>query len=152
MSIPKSLALVALVVLFAGLGLTEAPPVEGQGPKVAKIVLKVEPMHPGAHHYRIHLWDGSKPERALPSAALFGKSAAGIAHAWHMPGHTYTGLKRYADAAYQQEASARVDHADMALHRIMPFPTRLSPARRPGWSSPGGCCWAHSATRDMRFR
>ena len=84
-------------------------------------VLRVEPMHPGAHHYRIHLWDGVKPERALASAALYGKAAPGIAHAWHMPGHTYTGLKRYADAAYQQEASARVDHAAMARDRIMPF-------------------------------
>ena len=38
-----------------------------------------------------------------------------------MPGHTYTGLKRYADAAYQQEASARVDHAYMIRDRVMPF-------------------------------
>lgn len=84
-------------------------------------VLRVEPMHPGAHHYRIHLWDGHKPTMALKSAALYGKAAPGIAHAWHMPGHTYTELKRYADAAYQQEASARVDHAAMAMHRVMPF-------------------------------
>ena len=26
---------------------------------VLDTVLKAEPMHPGAHHYRIHLWDGS---------------------------------------------------------------------------------------------
>jgi peroxiredoxin len=84
-------------------------------------VLQVEPMHPGAHHYRIHLWDGVKPIRAEKSAALFGPSAPGIAHAWHMPGHTYTGLNRYADAAYQQEASARVDHAYMLRDRVMPF-------------------------------
>ncbi|MGP0070240.1 MAG: redoxin domain-containing protein [Isosphaeraceae bacterium] len=84
-------------------------------------VLQVEPMHPGAHHYRIHLWDGVKPIRAEKSAALFGPAAPGIAHAWHMPGHTYTGLKRYADAAYQQEASARVDHAYMFRDRVMPF-------------------------------
>ena len=84
-------------------------------------VLQVEPMHPGAHHYRIHLWDGVKPRRAEKSAALFGKAAPGIAHAWHMPGHTYTGLQRYADAAYQQEASARVDHAYMIRDRVMPF-------------------------------
>ena len=84
-------------------------------------VLQVEPMHPGAHHYRIHLWDGVKPARAEKAAMLFGKSAVGIAHAWHMPGHTYTGLKRYADAAYQQEASARVDHAYMMRDHVMPF-------------------------------
>ncbi len=84
-------------------------------------VLQVEPMHPGAHHYRIHLWDGIKPVRAEKSAALYAKTAPGIAHAWHMPGHTYTGLKRYADAAYQQEGSARVDHAYMIRDRVMPF-------------------------------
>jgi peroxiredoxin len=84
-------------------------------------VLQVEPMHPGAHHYRIHLWDGVNPLRAEKSAALYAKSAPGIAHAWHMPGHTYTGLKRYADAAYQQEGSARVDHAYMIHDRVMPF-------------------------------
>ncbi len=84
-------------------------------------VLEAEPMHPGAHHYRIHLWDHVNATRALRSAALFAKSAPGIAHAWHMPGHTYTDLKRYADAAYQQEGSARVDHAYMTRERVMPF-------------------------------
>jgi peroxiredoxin len=84
-------------------------------------VLEQEPMHPGAHHYRIHLWDSAKPNRAEGSAGLYARAAPGIAHAWHMPGHTYTGLKRYADAAYQQEGSARVDHAYMIRDRIMPF-------------------------------
>jgi peroxiredoxin len=88
---------------------------------VLDTVLQVEPMHPGAHHYRIHLWDGVKPIRAEKSAALYARTAPGIAHAWHMPGHTYTGLKRYADAAYQQEGSARVDHAYMIRDRVMPF-------------------------------
>jgi peroxiredoxin len=88
---------------------------------VLDTVLQVEGMHPGAHHYRIHLWDGSKPVRAEKSAALYAKTAPGIAHAWHMPGHTYTALKRYADAAYQQEGSARVDHAYMNRDRVMPF-------------------------------
>jgi len=88
---------------------------------VLDTVLEVEPMHPGAHHYRIHLWDGHKPIRAEKSAALYAKAAPMIAHAWHMPGHTYTELKRYADAAYQQEGSARVDHAYMIRDRVMPF-------------------------------
>jgi peroxiredoxin/tetratricopeptide (TPR) repeat protein len=84
-------------------------------------VLDKEPLHPGAHHYRIHLWDHAKVHRAEKAAALYAKSAPGIAHAWHMPGHTYTELKRYADAAYQQEGSARVDHAYMIRDRVMPF-------------------------------
>ena len=84
-------------------------------------VLDKESLHPGGHHYRIHLWDHQKPARAEKAAALYARSAPGIAHAWHMPGHTYTELKRYADAAYQQEGSARVDHAYMIRDRVMPF-------------------------------
>ena len=82
-------------------------------------VLDVEPMHP-CHHFRIHLWDNEKPERALASAARCGQSSPGVAHMWHMPGHTYSKLKRYQDAAWQQEASARVDHAHMMRDRVMP--------------------------------
>jgi len=84
-------------------------------------VLRANPMHPGAHHYRIHLWDSEKASRALDSALKFGPSATGIAHAWHMPGHIYTKLHRYGDAARQQEASARVDHAQMIRDRTMPY-------------------------------
>ncbi len=77
------------------------------------------PMHP-AHHYRIHLWDSERPQLALESAAKCGPSSPGIAHMWHMPGHIYSRLKRYGDAAWQQEASARVDHAHMIRTRLMP--------------------------------
>ncbi len=37
-----------------------------------------------------------------------------------MPGHTYSKLHRYQDAVWQQEASARVDHAHMMRDRVMP--------------------------------
>jgi peroxiredoxin len=82
-------------------------------------VLDREPLHP-IHHYRIHLWDGKKPEMALQSAALCGLSAPTIAHMWHMPGHIYSKLHRYHDAVYQQEASARVDHGHMMEDRVLP--------------------------------
>ena len=82
-------------------------------------VFDVNPMHP-AHHYRIHLWDREKPARAVTSAARCGQSAPGIAHMWHMPGHIFSRLHRYADAAWQQEASARVDHAHMMRDRVLP--------------------------------
>ncbi|MCA9196985.1 MAG: redoxin domain-containing protein [Planctomycetales bacterium] len=82
-------------------------------------VLAVEPMHP-VHHYRIHLWDYEKPERALASSALCGQSAPAIAHMWHMPGHIYSRVKRYGDAVWQQEASARTDHAQMMRDRLLP--------------------------------
>jgi peroxiredoxin len=77
------------------------------------------PMHP-AHHYRIHLWDDEKAIRALKSATLGGQSTPGIAHMWHMPGHTFSKLQRYGDAAWQQEAASRTDHAYMIRDRVMP--------------------------------
>jgi len=78
------------------------------------------PLHP-AHHYRVHLWDQEKAERALRSAAVLGDTAPGIAHQWHMAGHIYAKLDRHREAAWQQEASARVDHAQMQRDRVMPF-------------------------------
>jgi peroxiredoxin len=82
-------------------------------------VFAAEPMHP-AHHFRIHLWDGDQATKALVSASLCGQSSPGIAHMWHMPGHIYSKLKRYDDACWQQEASARVDHAHMMRDRVLP--------------------------------
>jgi peroxiredoxin len=82
-------------------------------------VLAVKPLHP-IHHARIHLWNGHKDEVALDSAARCGQSGPAIAHLWHMSGHTYSALKRYDDAAWQQEASARVDHAHIMAARILP--------------------------------
>jgi len=87
--------------------------------KLLREVLAVNPLHP-VHHYIIHLWDYKDPKRALSSAAVCGQSAPAIAHMWHMPGHTYSRLKRYRDAVWQQEASARTDHAHMIRDRVMP--------------------------------
>ncbi len=49
---------------------------------------------------------------------------------WHMPGHIYSKLKRYDDAAWQQEASARVDHAHMIRYQIIPESIQILPKKR----------------------
>jgi hypothetical protein len=80
-----------------------------------------EPQHP-AHHYRIHLWDAEdSAERVVESAVLSGPSWPSIAHMWHMGGHIFDRLGRHDDAAWQQEASARVDHAHMIRDRVLPL-------------------------------
>lgn len=84
-----------------------------------KEILAANPLHP-CHHYVIHLWDYDHAEQALASAARGGQAAPGIAHMWHMPGHIFSRVKRYNDAIWQQEASARVDHAYMIRDRILP--------------------------------
>lgn len=83
-------------------------------------VFAVEPMHP-AHHYRIHLWDAAdSAKRVVDSAVKCGPSWPLCAHNWHMGGHIFAKLGRHADAAYQQEASARVDHAYMTRDWVLP--------------------------------
>ena len=84
-------------------------------------VLDKNPHHPGAHHYRIHLFDNDDRDAALQSALAYHHAAMGIAHAWHMPGHIYNGMSRFKDASWQQDASSHVDHAHLAEWRIMPF-------------------------------
>jgi len=82
-------------------------------------ILAKSKSHP-VHHYRIHVWDKKSPQRALDSAAKCGSSADGIAHMWHMCGHIFSPLKRYGDAAWFQEAAARVDHRHMMHDRVLP--------------------------------
>ena len=78
------------------------------------------PDHP-AHHYAVHLWDQKEnADRVRGHAAQIGHSAPGIAHMWHMGGHTWARLDRHADAAWQQEASARTDHAHMMRDWVLP--------------------------------
>jgi len=86
---------------------------------VLKEVFAANPAHP-AHHYVIHLWDNKDAKLALDSAAQCGQSEPGTAHMWHMPGHIYDKVKRYDDAVWQMEASARTDHAFMARDHVLP--------------------------------
>lgn len=86
---------------------------------LAEEILSEAPNHP-ANHYQIHLWDKEDAAKALNAASNCGPAAPGIAHMWHMPGHIYSRLKRFDDAAWQQEASARVDHAHMIRFQIIP--------------------------------
>lgn len=117
---PKDLEAKAFQGLFWYLSRNQKPKLGYE--KINKLlqdVLKVNPMHP-CHHFVIHLWDYKDAKRALKSASLCGQSAPSIAHMWHMPGHIYSRLKRYRDAVWQQEASARVDHAHMMRDQVLP--------------------------------
>ena len=86
---------------------------------LGKEIFSLNSDHP-AHHYVIHLWDRERPGNALRSSEILGAAAPGIAHMWHMPGHIYSRLQRYREAAWQQEASARVDHAHMIKFQLLP--------------------------------
>jgi len=117
---PEDIEAKAQLALRMWLGRKEVPIVSNHAVNaLLSEVFAANPLHP-AHHYRIHLWDSVKAKNALQSSALCGPSLPGIAHMWHMPGHIYSKLNRYDDAAWHQEASARADHAHMVRTRLMP--------------------------------
>ena len=62
-------------------------------------VIKANPQHPGALHYWIHLWEGSKtPEAAEGAADRLLPLAPAAGHLVHMPGHLFQRVGRYSDA------------------------------------------------------
>ncbi|MEM8907280.1 MAG: hypothetical protein AAGD05_05485 [Bacteroidota bacterium] len=60
---------------------------------IADHIIKVNPSHPGALHYKIHALDGpTSAKDALDAANAYAKVAADAAHALHMPSHIYLAL------------------------------------------------------------
>lgn len=60
---------------------------------VADEIIKVNPLHPGALHYKIHALDGPVSAKdALDAADAYAKVAPDAAHALHMPSHIYLAL------------------------------------------------------------
>jgi tetratricopeptide (TPR) repeat protein len=56
-------------------------------------ITKVNPLHPGALHYKIHALDGpTSAKEAHAAADAYAKVAADAAHALHMPSHIYLAL------------------------------------------------------------
>ena len=56
-------------------------------------ILEINPLHPGALHYKIHALDGPKSaEEAHAAADAYAQVAADAAHALHMPSHIYLAL------------------------------------------------------------
>jgi tetratricopeptide (TPR) repeat protein len=84
-------------------------------------ILAKAPDHPGAHHYRIHNWDGKDPEFALASCKRYGEVASGIGHAVHMPGHVYAGAGMWHEAAISMDAATRVEKKYMQDRQTFPF-------------------------------
>ncbi|MCW3097680.1 MAG: Redoxin domain protein [Chthonomonadaceae bacterium] len=86
-------------------------------------VLAKNPLHPAAHHYRIHMWDGDNAEEALDSSIAYAKAAPGIGHALHMPGHIYARLGMFVKATESMEAATRLERRYCADVGEMPFET-----------------------------
>ncbi|MBK7874801.1 MAG: redoxin domain-containing protein [Planctomycetes bacterium] len=90
---------------------------------VIRAVLAKEPDHPGAHHYRIHNWDGVATEQGLSSCARYGPAAPNVGHANHMPGHNYSKLGLWHEAAISMDSATRVELRYMNERLALPFET-----------------------------
>ncbi|MFO0827310.1 MAG: redoxin domain-containing protein [Phycisphaerales bacterium] len=99
------------------------PPTAFANELVIREVLEKEPDHPGAHHYRIHNWDDVATEQALESCRAYGRIAPGIGHSNHMPGHNYTKLGMWKEAAISMETATRVEIKYMNERLALPFET-----------------------------
>ncbi|WP_157373817.1 hypothetical protein [Arenibacter certesii] len=51
--------------------------------------MQLNPDHPGAHHYYIHMVELPHPNLAVPSADRLGSLMPAAGHIVHMPSHIY---------------------------------------------------------------
>jgi len=69
-------------------------------------ILEVNPLHPGALHYKIHALDGpTSAQDAHKAADAYAKVAADAAHALHMPSHIYLALGEWEGVVASNEVS-----------------------------------------------
>ena len=69
-------------------------------------ILEVNPLHPGALHYKIHALDGpTSAQDAHTAADAYAKVAADAAHALHMPSHIYLALGEWEGVVASNEVS-----------------------------------------------
>jgi tetratricopeptide (TPR) repeat protein len=77
--------------------------------------LKLDPAHPGAHHYYIHMMeDAPEPQKSLPSAETLGRVVPGIAHLVHMPSHIFQRVGRYREAVLANQQAIAADKSYIA--------------------------------------
>jgi tetratricopeptide (TPR) repeat protein len=73
---------------------------------IADEIIAVNPLHPGALHYKIHALDGPVSAKdAVEAADAYAKVAPDAAHALHMPSHIYLALGEWDGVVSSNEKS-----------------------------------------------
>ena len=80
-----------------------------KGKTALERAMELNPDHPGAHHYYIHMVELPKPDLAVPSADKLGSLMPAAGHIVHMPSHIYIRVGRYADAVKVNQAAILAD-------------------------------------------
>jgi peroxiredoxin/tetratricopeptide (TPR) repeat protein len=113
---PDDVEAKTLYALF-GIGQMKAADIQA----IIDQVLAKSPMHPGAHHASIHNWDDVDPGKAIQSCRLYGKAAPGVGHALHMPGHIYSKIGMWHEAAISMDSATRVELKYMNDRMALPY-------------------------------
>ncbi len=71
--------------------------------------MELNPDHPGAHHYYIHMVELPQPDLAVPSADRLGGLMPAAGHIVHMPSHIYIRVGRYKDAVEANQKAILAD-------------------------------------------
>lgn len=71
--------------------------------------MEINPDHPGAHHYYIHMVELPQPDLAVPSADRLGGLMPAAGHIVHMPSHIYIRVGRYKDAVETNQKAILAD-------------------------------------------
>ena len=71
--------------------------------------IRLQPDHPGAHHYYIHLMELPDPDRAVGSAESLEGLMPAAGHMVHMPSHIYIRVGRYQDAVRVNKLAIAAD-------------------------------------------
>lgn len=90
---------------------------------IIRDILAISPRHPAPHHFRIHTWDGKEGVQALDSCERYASVALDSGHANHMPGHVYSGVGMWHEAAIWMDRATRTEQAYMEQSLALPFET-----------------------------
>jgi tetratricopeptide (TPR) repeat protein len=80
-----------------------------KGKAALEKAIEINPDHPGAHHYYIHMVELPKPDLAVPSADRLGSLMPAAGHLVHMPSHIYIRVGRYQDAVKANQDAILAD-------------------------------------------
>ncbi len=96
---------------------------------VLEHLMKINPSHPGAHHFFIHALEASAtPEKALASAKLLDSLVPGAGHLVHMPSHIYINTGDYHLGTLSNLRAVEVDSVyTTACHAQGVYPLTLYP-------------------------
>lgn len=77
---------------------------------VLEKLMKLNPKHPGAHHFYIHAVEASaNPEKGLASAKLLPSLVPGSGHIVHMPSHIYINTGHYHEGSLANIEAVKID-------------------------------------------